>query len=420
MRLIYSKHLYSSLLVAFFGLVLNLLLSCKASSLTIAVVHDNVSERYNFIEIERNFNQKVPGIPIDFIGLSSAKYKPQIIEWLESATGPDVLFWHGGERLMQFVRQDYVENLDDLVKQYGWQKNFPAATLQAVSYQQSTFAIPLSIYQWGIFYNKPLLEKFNISPPRNWQDFVAACHVLKSNGIEPIAIGSNEPWVLGAWFDYINLRLNGLDFHQSLLKGDIAFTDQRVVKLFEYWAELVNGQYFLLGHEQLNWSSAMPYLLRKLSAFTLIGNFFSTRIPANLEQTIEFMPFPEIVPENSAYEDAPMDVFFIRASSKNKDDARKFITYLSQAEVQTNYNKYAGGFPPNKAGTTSDNKFNRAGLTLLQNAKGFSQFFDRDSVEDFSSSALEVLAEFMQNSDIDSTVKKLEQLRQSKLVNKTH
>jgi multiple sugar transport system substrate-binding protein len=420
MRLIYSKHLYSTLLVAFVGLVLNLLLSTKASSLTIAVVHDNVRERYNFFDIERTFNQQFPGIPIDFIGLPSAKYKPQIIEWLESETGPDVLFWHGGERLMQFVRQGYVENLDDLVKQYEWQKNFSAATLQAVSYRQSIFAIPLSIYQWGIFYNKPLLEKFNISPPRNWQDFVAACHILKSNGIEPIAIGSNEPWVLGAWFDYINLRLNGLDFHQSLLKGDIAFTDQRVIRLFEYWAELVNGQYFLSGHEQLNWSSAMPYLLRKLSAFTLIGNFFSTRIPANLEQTIEFMPFPEIVPENTAYEDAPMDVFFIRASSKNKDDARKFITYLSQAEVQTNYNKYTGGFPPNKAGTTSDNKFNRAGLSLLQNAKGFSQFFDRDSVEDFSSLALEVLAEFMQNSDIDSTVKKLEQLRQSKLVNKAH
>jgi multiple sugar transport system substrate-binding protein len=399
--------------INFFG---SLILSFSAHALTIGVIHDNASERYNFFEIEQNFRQYYPNIPIKFVGLPSARYKQQVNEWLASGTGPDVLYWFSGVLLKQFVRKGYVANLDGLSKQYNWQKKFSPTTLKTASFQRSLYAIPISYYQWGIFYNKQVLKQFDIQPPVNWQDFLAACNVLKNKKIEPIALGSSEPWLLGAWFDYLNLRLNGLDFHQRLLNGEIPFTDQRVIKLFDYWAELVNKEYFLSGHQGLKWNEAMPYLYRDLSAFTLIGNFLSIRIPTNVEHKIGFIPFPEIVPENAGYEDAPMDVFFIRSSSNNKDDAEKFLAYLSRADVQTSYNKYAGGFPPNKAGKTTDNEFNKAGLQLLQNAKGLSQFFDRDLVDDFSVQALHVLAEFMQKPNIAVTVQKLEQLRQTKLI----
>lgn len=414
---IHPNHIYylSLILFSFFSM---LLVSYSAIALTIGVVHDNASERYNIFEIEQSFRKTFPSIPVKFIGLPSAKYKLQVSEWLASETGPDVLFWYSGVRLNQFTSQGYVENLDGLFSENDWQSKFSPTTLQALKFKHSIYAIPISFYQWGIFYNKKLLNQFNIAPPSNWKDFLTACKLLKSNGINPIALGSQEPWILGAWFDYLNLRLNGLDFHLSLLSGEIPFNDQRVITLFEYWAELVSNKYFLYGHQKLNRNEAMPYLFRDLSAFTLIGNSLSIRIPAGVEQNIGFIPFPEIVPEHAGFENAPMDVFFMRASSKNKEDARTFLTYLSQANMQTLYNKNTGGFPPNKAGITSDNVFNNAGLQLLNNAKGLSHFFDRDSVDDFSIPALHVFTEFMQNPDIETTVQKLEQLRQTKLLGK--
>jgi multiple sugar transport system substrate-binding protein len=402
----------------FISVISTILLSFSAFALTIGVVHDNAAERYNFFEIKNSFHALYPDIPIEFIGLPSAKYKLQVNDWLTSGTGPDVLFWYGGMRLKQFIRQGYIENLDGLSTELNWQQNFSSTALQTAKYKDSIYAIPVSYYQWGIYYNKKILTQFNIAPPSNWKDFLAACKVLKNGRLEPIALGSSESWVLAAWFDYLNLRLNGLDFHQNLLSGDIPFTDQRVIRVFEYWAELVNKKYFLSGHQRLNRNEAMPYLFRNLSAFILNGNSLSNRIPANLEQNIGFMPFPEIAPEHAGYEDAPMDVFFVRASSKNKQDAKTFITYLSQADVQTKYNKYAAGYPPNKASSISENLFSEAGLQLLQNAKGLAQFFDRDSESDFSEPALAVFAEFMKKPNIEATVAKLEQLRQSKLLDK--
>lgn len=394
----------------------SLFLSFPAAALTIGVMHDNEGDRYNYLEIEKNFNQLYPNIAVKFIGMTSVKYKRSVPEWLTNESGPDIIFWHGGERLMQFVRQGYAENLDQLSEQHDWPQQFSAVTLQTVSYQQSVYAVPVSFFQWGIFYNKSVLKQFDIAPPRKWREFVEACKKLKKNGLEPIAIGSVEPWVLAAWFDYLNLRLNGLAFHQSLLRGEVPFTDARVIKVFEYWVELIDGHFFLSGHQMLNWESGMPYLFRDLSAFTLIGNFFSSRIPLNAQSKIGFIPFPEIVPENNGFEEAPTDIFFIRASSKNKENAKNFLNYLSRADVQTKYNQSNGGFPPNLRAQVSDTIFNHAGLSLLQNATGLSQYFDRDSVQGFSTPALHIFAEFMQNSNIDLTVKKLEELRQNQLL----
>jgi multiple sugar transport system substrate-binding protein len=384
--------------------------------LTIGVVHDKVSERYNFFEIDNSFQALSSDIPIEFIGLSLEKYKHQVKEWLTTGTGPGVLFWYCGVRFKQFIRQGYIENLDGLSAKHNWQKSFSPETLKTASFNRSIYAIPVSYYQWGIYYNKSLLKQFNISPPGNWKDFLDVYKVIKSSRLEPTALGSSEPWVLGAWFDYFNLRLNGLDFHQNLLGGAIPFTDQRVIKVFEYWAELVNKNYFLAGHQRLDRNEAMLFVFRDLSAFNLNGNSLSNRIPGNVEQNIGFMPFPEIVPEHDGNEGAPMDVFFIRASSKNKEDAKTFIHYMPQAEVQAKYNKYAGGYPPNKASSTSDNLFSKDGLHLLQKAKSLAQFFDRDSESDFSEPALTVFGEFMQNPNIKETVQKLEQLRQTKLL----
>jgi multiple sugar transport system substrate-binding protein len=413
------KRLYHPALRCFYRLwisIATLTISLPTSSLTIGVLHDNATERYNFFEIKRSFNQQFPDIKIEFVGLPSGTYKSQIVEWLRTETGPDVFLWYGGERLMQFVRKGYVDNLNELAEQLDWHTKFSQPILQTVRSEDSIYAVPISFYQWGIFYNKEVLARNNIQIPLNWQDFLAACQTLKKNQLEPITIGSGDPWVVAAWFDYLNLRINGLDFHQSLLRGEIAFTDQRVVKVFEYWAELVEAEYFLAGHEKLKWNEAMPYLFRDLSGFTLIGNFLTVRIPQHLQQKIGFTAFPMIVPQHAGFEEGPIDVFFIRSSSKNKQDAKKFLAYLSQADIQTNYNHYAGGFPPHKEGTTSDNYFNLAGLKLLQNATGLSQFFDRDTSYNFSDPAMKVFAEFMQQADIPTTVQKLERLRQSELV----
>ena len=43
--------------------------------------------------------------------------------------------------------------------------------------------------------------------------------MLKKNGITPITIGTKFLWTAGGWFDYLNLRINGYQFHMDLTAG---------------------------------------------------------------------------------------------------------------------------------------------------------------------------------------------------------
>jgi len=68
-----------------------------------------------------------------------------------------------------------------------------------------------------------------------------------------------------------------------LLNGEINFKDPRVKVVFEHWKELIDGGYFLEGHEKLLWSEALPFIYRKLSGFRLVGNFAATILPEEIK-----------------------------------------------------------------------------------------------------------------------------------------
>lgn len=386
-------------------------------AVTVAVRSTSASERANFLALENKFNQEYPDIKLNIVAYRTVQYKQLINSWLKSNTGPDVLFWHAGERLRQFVRNDYIANIDDIWKQNNMQQNFSSAMIDLVSFKESHYAVPISYYHWGFYYNRDLFRKLNIEPPKTWAQFLLLCARLKSIDINPIAIGSSELWPVAAWFDYLNLRLNGYKFHQALLSGKISFLDERVINVFTHWRELVVEDYFLLGHEDLLWSEALPFIYRQLAGVTLVGNFAATILPDEIRDHIGFFPFPNMSQSVERAEEAPTDVFFARANSDNIKHAKVFLEFVARVDVQTLYNQISTGFPAINDASYEPTYFNSSGYKLLQEAKSFSQFFDRQTPEEFSAPAMAYLADFLLDPNIQKTVENLEILRLAILTN---
>ena len=49
---------------------------------------------------------------------------------------------------------------------------------------------------------------------------------------------------MGFWFTHINQRLNGPDFHEQLMRGEVSYTDPRVRSVFDHYAQLFEAQLF--------------------------------------------------------------------------------------------------------------------------------------------------------------------------------
>ena len=163
---------------------------------------------------------------------------------------------------------------------------------------------------------------------------------LKSAGITPITIGTKYLWTAGGWFDYLNLRVNGYDYHMALTSGKAKYSDPEVNAVFDRWDELVKAGYFWENHASLSWQEALAPMIQGEAAMYLMGNFAVAPLREGglTDDQIGFFQFPEITAGIPVAEDAPIDTFHIPSGAKNKEDAKKFLAFLASPEVQTNVN----------------------------------------------------------------------------------
>jgi multiple sugar transport system substrate-binding protein len=406
---------------AFFLICALMLFSfAHASTLNVGVIHDNVGERENFAIIKEAFETAHPEIKLNISGYHSNTYKTLVKTWLETQTGPDVLYWYGSERLKHFARTHSLESLQDIWEQNGSDGFFSSETKAMLSVDDVPYAVPISYYPWTFFYNADVFEQLGLSPPQTWEAFLNTCERLKQANIIPINIGYKAAWPLGAWFDYLNVRLNGAAFHRQLLQGSISFTHEKVRDVFVKWKYLIDQGYFLKDGMSFDWHQPMPLMYRGLTGMTLAGQFLSPRIPAQIRHRIKMFSFPVISSASGNAVIAPSDVFMLRKGSTQQEAAKAFLIYLTTHAVQVAYNEQAGGYSPRNDVLINKNYFVETGQRILREADTLVPFFDRLAPEAFSTPAMAVMSAFMQQPDIDIALDKLETLRRKHLVLDEH
>lgn len=363
-----------------------------------------------FTEIVEKFESENPDITIKYNLYDKEGYKTAIRNWL-ATTPPDVVFWYAGNRMKTFVDRGLFEDVSDIWKKESLKANMPSAT-PAMTIDDKQWGVPYTYYQWGIYYRKDIFDKLGLSEPKTWDEFLAVNAKLKANDIAPIAIGTKYLWTAAGWFDYLNMRTNGLDFHIDLMDGKIPYTDSRVRKTFEHWKELVDKGYFLDNHASYSWQEAQPFMYNGKAAMYLIGNFITPNFPEELDGKMGFFQFPQIDPAIGMAEDAPMDTIHIPAKAKNKKDARTFLEFMARADNQTLVNAALLQIPPHKKAQAPDNFFLNKGVEMLNNASGTAQFYDRDTEPSMAQEGMKGFQEFMVKPErLDAILKRLEGVR---------
>ena len=414
---IYPKYLSGLLkLLAILLIVFYSVVALSKEQLNIGVLYSAKGHQGIYKNIGQQFNQLYPDIRVNFIGLLDEQYKKAIPEWLEGSDNIDVFYWQAGERLYYYARKGLLHPITKLWHKNNFSMLFPQTITEVVSIDKQYFAVPFTYYTWGMFYSKGALSKLGIDAPKNWQQLLQMCQLAKLHKINPIVIAGKEAWLLAAWFDYINLRLNGLTFHQELLQGKISYLDPRVSLVFEHWLMLKRkGCFNDNTYLQTGWQNIVPRLVRNISAGTLLANFIDLHVPEHLKPSLVYRPFPVINEDLPRYEDVPVDVFAIAANSKRKLLAEKFLAFIANSKTQRHINSALVQSAANSRTGAIKGYFVSKNRGILSSAAGIAQFYDRDMPQNMVSDSLKIIGDFMQSGDIDTAQKRLEALRQSSL-----
>jgi multiple sugar transport system substrate-binding protein len=372
------------------GLLALAALSCTALAGTL-VVNANTSDpvpRAAWEAAVQRFQRAHPGVEVRLNIYDHESYKRSIRNWL-TGIPPDVVFWFAGHRMRQFVTPGLLEDLSSLYPPQVKAALHPSA-LELVSVGERQYGVPYTYYPLGFYYRRDLMQ-----PPGTWAQLLATCEALKARGLEPIAIGTRDLWPAAAWFDYLNLRVNGFAFHMSLMEGRVPWTDPGVREVFAHWRELLERQCFSRNHASSTWQESQALMYQGRSAMMLIGHYIVANFPPELRPRMDFAPFPTVRAGVGRFEEAPVNSLHIPARARNKEDARKFLAFVLRADEQETLNRAMLQIPVRLDAAPADERFLKLGQQHLRQAERLSQYFDRDTSEDLAQVAMKGFQEFM-------------------------
>ncbi|MFF7976907.1 extracellular solute-binding protein [Streptomyces sp. NPDC007905] len=350
-----------------------------------------------FAEIYAAF-KKQSGITVDVNTKDHNTFQEQINSYLQG-TPDDVFNWFAGYRMQFFAAKKLASPIDDVWAKIG--DNFPDPMKKLSEGEDGKYYfVPLYTYPWAIFYRKSVFRQHGYEVPTTWDEFVALCKQMKKDGLVPLAFGDKDAWPAMGTFDQINFRLNGYDFHVDLMAGKAAWTDPKVKAAFDHWAEIL--PYHQDGFMGRTWQDAAQSLVAKKAGMYLLGSFVAQQFTnkADLDD-LDFFAFPEL---NSAYGqdtvEAPTDGFMVSKAPKNHAGVVKLLEYLGTPEAEQIYLKADSSVvaASSKADTSSYSALQKKAFTMISGAKSLTQFMDRDSRPDFTSTVMQPgLQQFLQN-----------------------
>lgn len=333
-------------------------------------------------------------------------FRAQLPTYLSSSDAPEVLTWYAGSVARDYASRGLLLDLSDLWEGDGACAGFSEALRSLSTAEDGTqIFVPTNYYWWGIFYRKSAFEKWGVEPVETWDDFLGLCETLQGQGVTPLSMGTGgTPWVASGWFDYLNLRVNGPQFHRELLAGQHSFDSAEVRAVLDEYAKLI--PYIDPDGRSYSWQDAVTPVVQERAAMYLIGAFITQAFPEDDVDDVDFFRVPIIDPSLPVGEEAPTDGYFAAANSPNPDGAKALLSYLAAPENQQLFIDQAGSsnLPTSpEVDTSGFSPLVQKGIAHLDETDEITQFFNRDSSDELQTTADTALTRFLDDpGDVDA------------------
>ena len=311
----------------------------------------------------------------------------------------DVVAWFAGYRMRAFASKGVVGDISDVWDNLpGMSDGFRSA---ASGLDGKQYFVPLYFYPWAVHYRKSVFADNGYSIPTTWDEFKGLCDTMAADGITPLCAANDGRWPQMGMFDMLNMRVNGYDFHVSLMGGRENWEDARVQNIFSTWEEIL--PYYQPDANGRTWQDAANALGDKSAGMYLIGTFLTSNFDgdtqADIIDDIDFFLFPEVDPAHGQDAiEAPIDGFMMAAEPANEEGAKALLAGLgSVAAIDAYLSVDPSVVAANSnADTSGYNALQKKSAEVVSSAKFISQFLDRDTDPDFAANVAGVgIADFL-------------------------
>ncbi|GMA65017.1 extracellular solute-binding protein [Alicyclobacillus fastidiosus] len=185
-------------------------------------------------QVQAALNAKGDKVNIQFRAINATSYDSVLQTAMDGGKGPDIFYGRAGVGTLDYAAANMISPVDKIANLSG----INSAALQSVQWKGKTYGVPFAIQTMEVFYNKDIFNKYGLSVPKTWADFLHICQVLKSHNVTPISTMGIQSWMLALNFDEIGATMLGDKFTQQLVDKQAKYTDAPYVDALSKYQSL--------------------------------------------------------------------------------------------------------------------------------------------------------------------------------------
>ena len=358
------------------------------------------------------FQKKYPDVGViqsPVAGGAGYVFKSVMKSMVAAGEAPDAFQVHAGYEMKPYVDAGFLEPIDDLWRQEGWESVFPPVVRDMVSWGGHYYAVPVNIHRANVlWYNKKILDQYGIDPStlETWDGFFAACEKLRAAGIQyPIAMGGIGKWEIAHVIEQIFVS-QGVDFYQDLVNGKLNDpNDPRLVNAFNIMKKYMN--YVNPDYASLTWDQAVAKVIRGEAAFTIMGDWANGEFyVAGKQFGVDYGAMPS--PGTKGIYVLVVDCFEKPKGAKHPENSIRWLRVVGSREGQDAFNPIKGSISARlDADVTKYGPYQRAAIQDFKTAKYMvpSIVHGSGAPEKFASAFNDIASKFAADRDVAAACK---------------
>ncbi len=328
------------------------LAAAQAGSLKIESWRNDDADIWNS-KIIPAFNKHYPDIKVEFSPTAPTEYNAALNARLDGGTAGDLITCRPFDASLALFNKHQLDSVNDLKGMDNFSDVAKAAW--TTDDGKTTFCVPMASVIHGFMYNEDAFKKVGAAPPKTMAEFHEVLDKLKKDGTyTPIDMGTADQWE-AATMGFQNIGPNywhGETGRLALIAGKEKFTDPQYIAV---WKELASwAPYMGNGYQAQKYPDSQNLFSLGKAAIYPAGSWDISTFRKDAQFPIGAFPPPLPAGETQCYISDHVDIGMgVNSASKNKEDAKKFLDWLTTPEFAEIYaNALPGFFPLSKASVT--------------------------------------------------------------------
>lgn len=280
-------------------------------------------EKAFFLPVIEEFERRT-GIGVEYKVLRSPDFAILLTPLLEIGEAPaDVLITPWPHYIREMAAKGHIMEVGHLLDLAKYPKGFHDHVMVDGRIYGGAWTTGVKA---GFWYRKSLFEKYGLTEPTTWEEFLELCEQIKALGLTPLMSSNGFGWPLSDVTEHFLHTFGGKELFEALVANEISWEDPAVRWIFEekliptleagYWAEVVDWPACL--HVWWEGETALLYYM---------GSWIVGMVEDPLDLDIFALPKGEATIRGPEFA-------FIPKYTEHPEEAKKLLEFLVSADAQ--------------------------------------------------------------------------------------